>query len=49
MTLVSPERWYVLFWLTAGIVALSPIYWFLWKLVKMTETIQFILSVTSRK
>lgn len=32
--LVTPERWYVVFWLTAGIVSLSPIYtllWLIWK------------------
>lgn len=23
---MTPERWYVAFWLTAGVVALSPIY-----------------------
>lgn len=30
MSLVTPERWYIAFWLTAGLVALSPIYVLLW-------------------
>lgn len=32
--LSAPERWYVVFWLTAGLVSLTPIYTLLWLILK---------------
>ena len=28
--IVTPERWYIAFWIAAGVVALTPIYVLLW-------------------
>lgn len=37
MALVKPEHWYIAFWLTVGVVAVSPIYVLLYLiLAKMT-------------
>ncbi len=43
--LVTPERWYVVFWTFAGACALAPIYVLLYRIWRVAETIQFILSV----
>lgn len=33
-SLTSPERWYIVFWLIAGVISLTPLYtllWLIWK------------------
>lgn len=34
MGLSQPARWYITFWVLAGIVALAPIYILLWKIYR---------------
>jgi len=32
LKLVSPERWYIAFWLLVGLVYMSPVYYFLYRI-----------------
>lgn len=37
MALVTPERWYILFWLSIGAITVTPIYIFLYLILKQLK------------
>lgn len=46
MNLVTPERWYIAFWLGMGLVALSPLYYLAYRILTVLDEIRFIMRVT---